>query len=55
MNITGHLTRSVFDRYDIVSVSDLKIAVERMNARANRVTHTLTHTQPEPAPPRVPV
>ena len=31
MRITGHKTRSIFDRYDIVSGSDLQEAAEKMN------------------------
>ena len=34
MMITGHLTRSVFDRYNIVSGGDLRDAAQRMSRRA---------------------
>jgi integrase len=32
MQLTGHKTRSIFDRYNIVSDSDLRVAAERLNA-----------------------
>jgi len=34
MQITGHLTREVFRRYDIVDERDLNAAVERLAARS---------------------
>ena len=40
MQLTGHLTESVYARYDIVSESDLMIAVEKMDG------HSLGTVQP---------
>jgi integrase len=38
MQITGHRTRSVFDRYHIVAPEDLKAAAARMAARDGHVS-----------------
>jgi integrase len=32
MQLTGHKTRSIFDRYNIVSDADLRVAADRLNA-----------------------
>lgn len=47
MMITGHKTRDVFDRYNIVSAGDLEEAAKRIDERiaARMVTRTVTMTR----------
>jgi integrase len=43
MTITGHLTRSVFDRYNIVSDGDLRDAAAKLSAPAVGDGHNFGH------------
>ncbi len=51
MSISGHKTRSTFDRYDIVSDADRQETARKMNAyrqrRGKTVTDSLTDTAPK--------
>jgi len=50
MMITGHKTRDVFERYNIVSAGDLEEAARRVDERiAARTTTNLTTVPPAPA------
>ena len=45
MQLTGHKTRSVFDRYNIVSESDLRAGVDRLAAYVKQLP-TQTNVEP---------
>jgi integrase len=42
MQLTGHRTRTIFERYNIVSDGDLRLAVERLESHS-----ALNHSQQE--------
>jgi hypothetical protein len=46
MQITGHKTRSVFDRYDITSEEDLAEASRKLQAMTGTISGTIDHREP---------
>ena len=46
MQMTGHKTRSVFERYNIVSAGDLREAAKRLDAATGTISGTIEQNQP---------
>ena len=53
MQLTGHKTRSVFERYNIVSTSGLRDAAQRLDATVPLRTLPPEHMKPEPTVPTI--
>jgi integrase len=50
MTISGHKTRSIFDRYNIVNEDDLRDAAAKMNRRDEKLVLSHDSVTPEPLP-----
>ena len=47
MKISGHKTRSIFERYNIVSETDIVDAARKIEAGAKEANFKITHSEPE--------
>ena len=53
MQMTGHKTRSVFERYNIVSAGDLREAAKRLDAVTGTISGTIEQYQPARSKPEI--